>query len=653
MFQSLELPPEDRMLDQEHDVVSDTTVCGIHEERKETSEEMTIDQARALGEKFDYDGLKFTPEQRRSIYKLFFSICLKVMDLRSPQHYKYFEERSQPLSISEALWPGEVALQKAEALKRTYIEPEDLIKRLRKLKPSDNFELRKHHHPHIEWVNPRRREKAYTIPTPRPDWLEDQWVGLSHIRRHIGYRLTERIQKEINKRWEEVTRDIDQTPTPDLHLLRDMGHSPGGTRFPRYLVEGLKALRAEADSRGREYYEDEEYKVAEVQRAEAIDGWKKRNPDSILADDPVSRYRTWPKDLMDELDEIDREAIRRGRRRYIDLLRETEVKMQELVAFWRDCGAITGERTPPLSWWLMSWWENPDHKEPLLWPPYLKERWDAIKAEFPFGSPEGAKLRLIEIARWKEAIINTGSEPTPSDTPFPQSLLDELDVVWQGKEWGDAREDKMIETIGRWRKAKDDQLQKTRLPECLGQESLSRQSPSDPAIIPEELVQLREHLSRETRRKPRTKKLAGDPTIWKDRLRPRPAVVDTSRNTAKVAGRQPGKPRGITKQYGRRASKKTSQPAAKAHTAIPTPKPDTSDPSSPPPPPKESPLRAAKSTRSKQSRRQPPSSQRSATQPQGVRKTRSTKQRQTRGSVGAEPTAEHKQRLLQLLTPPQ
>lgn len=34
---------------------------------------------------------------------------------------------------------------------------------------------------------------------------------------------------------------------------------------------------------------------------------------------------------MDDLDEIDREAIRRGRRKYVALLREIEKKMQTLV----------------------------------------------------------------------------------------------------------------------------------------------------------------------------------------------------------------------------------------------------------------------------------------------------------------------------------
>lgn len=66
----------------------------------------------------------------------------------------------------------------------------------------------------------------------------------------------------------------------------------------------------------------------------------------MLAVDPVSLYRTWPSQLMDKIDAIDHDALRRGSERYMADLRETEKEMQTLVGFWRDCGLITGERTP-------------------------------------------------------------------------------------------------------------------------------------------------------------------------------------------------------------------------------------------------------------------------------------------------------------------
>ena len=73
---------------------------------------------------------------------------------------------------------------------------------------------------------------------------------------------------------------------------------------------------------------------------------------------------------MDELDSLDREAIRCGNERYMADLRETEKKTQALTTFWRDCGLVTGERTPPLPQW-------PDPKAKLCgkyWPDYLFER---------------------------------------------------------------------------------------------------------------------------------------------------------------------------------------------------------------------------------------------------------------------------------------
>ncbi|KAL9101265.1 MAG: hypothetical protein Q9163_003463 [Psora crenata] len=158
--------PEDVMLDSEQDDASDMV---SHKEGRKTSEEMTIEQVRALGKQFDYDSSKFTPEQRRAIYKVFFALYLEIVGLRSPQHYPYFGEKSEPASASDDAWPGEVAIDKVNFLKRGYIEPEDLIKRLGKLKPSDNFELRKRHYPPIQWEKSPLHEKSYTIRAPEPD----------------------------------------------------------------------------------------------------------------------------------------------------------------------------------------------------------------------------------------------------------------------------------------------------------------------------------------------------------------------------------------------------------------------------------------------------------------------------------------------------
>lgn len=192
-----------------------------------------------------------------------------------------------------------------------------------------------------------------------------------------------------------------------------------------------------------------------VRREDAVNYWRERNPNSILADDRLSIYRTWPTDLMAELDEIDREAIRCGRRKYVAALRETGKKMQALVAFWRGCGLVIGHRGPP-----SSWWQDPKAKvKRLPEPQYLKERLDAIKTEFGYFNDRGKKLRMFEKSRWIESIINGDSEPTTSDTPLLQSLLDKVDIVWRDRDWldYDDAEDEMIARLRQWRKLKHQQ----------------------------------------------------------------------------------------------------------------------------------------------------------------------------------------------------
>ena len=58
-----------------------------------------------------------------------------------------------------------------------------------------------------------------------------------------------------------------------------------------------------------------------------------------------------------------------------------------------------------------------------------------------------------------QVIINSDSVPTASDPPLPQSLLDELDIVWQERDWldEDDTEDEMIAKIREWRKSKHEQ----------------------------------------------------------------------------------------------------------------------------------------------------------------------------------------------------
>lgn len=263
-------------------------------------------------------------------------------------------------------------------------------------------------------------------------------------------------------------------------------------------------LRHHADTQGNKLY-DEEYDSATVKREKAINRWKERNPDSMLQDDPLSIYRTWPADLVDDLDEIDREAIRCGRRKYVALLREAVEKMQALVAFWKNCGLVTGQRTPP-----SSWWQDPKAKvKRLPKPQYLNNGLDAIKTAFGYFTDKGEKLRMIETSRWIESMISGDSDPTAADIPLPPSLLDELDIVWRDRDWldHDNTEDKMIARIRRWRNSKHQQrleqglrtspqlgsdigpeepVQKARSPVRSGQKYLSPDSASGSVMAPEE-----------------------------------------------------------------------------------------------------------------------------------------------------------------------
>jgi hypothetical protein len=150
-------------------------------------------------------------------------------------------------------------------------------------------------------------------PNPRePQWLINQLWELFTLKRS---RLSSRQREVVNQadqdacdRWAKIKLDIELSPIPDLHLLRHAGHSPNGTLLPRYLVRRLQTLRDEAGKKSDDY-EDEEYEKAKEKRVEALVRWRERYPDIILADDPVSIYKTWPPDLMNELDEIDREVI--------------------------------------------------------------------------------------------------------------------------------------------------------------------------------------------------------------------------------------------------------------------------------------------------------------------------------------------------------
>ena len=269
-----------------------------------------------------------------------FAINLQDEGLRSPEYYR---DKSQCLSFGDCS-PAEMGIIKAMKLKRGYIDPDELIRRLRLLKPSENFVLREYNHRLMRWDKSPIKEKSIVVPPPHSDWFLEQSDNIEDMRSQLGDRRTDNLRREVEASWVKK-RNTERTPLPSLHLLKNMGHSPSGTVFPRYLVKGLRELREVANARGKRYYV-EEYKKAKVKRSKIISHWQEGKPDTVLAFDPVSIYRTWPLELMAQLDAVDQEAMRRGSERYMADLRETEKDMQTLIGFWSDCGLITGQRTP-------------------------------------------------------------------------------------------------------------------------------------------------------------------------------------------------------------------------------------------------------------------------------------------------------------------
>ncbi|MCJ1346781.1 hypothetical protein MMC31_004999 [Peltigera leucophlebia] len=282
-----------------------------------------------------------TPGQSHALFLKTFTTILRATGLRSPE---YYEDKSQCISFADIM-PAEKATVKASHLKAGYIEPKDLIEWLRKLKPSRNFELREYDHPYMTWAKSPYgwKETPRDLAEQFPQWILHASIESSRI---LGHRRAEKYDNMMQERWYKIVRSVNRAPLPDLHLLRNAGSSPNGTLYPRYLVNGLFSLRERADEKALQIFSGNS-KIAEDKREAAISNWEERHPDVKLNHHPFYIFRSWPPELMDELDEIDRDMIRNGRSTYIALLEEAEKPMQELVKFWRECGLITGQRTPP------------------------------------------------------------------------------------------------------------------------------------------------------------------------------------------------------------------------------------------------------------------------------------------------------------------
>lgn len=501
-----------------------------------------------------------TPAERHALFMTGFTNILQHEGLRSPG---YYYDKSQCISFQDCS-PAEMGIIKAERLKWGYVEPKELTKRLRQLKPSHNFTLRKYRPPQI------LLDKSPTPTTPEikdfpdADWFSEQEYAIGDLKRRLGESLTKTYLEELQKYWNRVC-DIELTPVPDIYLLTHINHSSSGTSFPRYLVKALRELLDSTHKRGLQHYADKEVQARRI-RENTIHQWQEDHPDEILADDVLSIYRTWPAELMARLDEVDREAIREGRRLYMADLEKTGRKMQELVAFWRDCGLITGIRTPPSPQW-------PDARaklRELIAPHYYHERRWAIEAEFGYSCKEETRRRIIESARWKEAVLHAHFDPMTSELhitepvlfrkgelmndkkwwrewepselqkreaiwkswelselPLTQPLLQRLEVVW--KSWEGFRdnedvEDKMIDVLSRWRRGEEDEpCSGTSSPPELDSRTdmlYSRLSRSDARALTDGLRFLREHPSKKNKSRDCNGRTMNSAT-WLGRPRPK------------------------------------------------------------------------------------------------------------------------------------
>lgn len=650
----------------------------MHKKKKDRLNLMTQDERDALGLQVDYNGSHLTPEQRRALIKSYLSYHLEHLGLRSPQHYW----ASSPCpSVTESTWPGVVSMIKVDHLKKGYLDPDDLVIQLRKLKPSENYEFRNFCHPFMSWNSPTPlEEEGFEQLPPDPDWFFSQIYGIGDVAKRAGTRTTEPYTQAAKAHWQTILSGVVLTPVPDSYLLQHEGHSPGGTIFPWYLVKGLLAIRDQANTEGYKAHDDE-YAKAEVRRKEAIDRWQEENPDTVLAVDWLSIYRTWPAGLMQRLDQISQEAVHYGRVRYIEMLKEAEKKMQALVTFYRDGGLITGRRTPP-----SLHWQIPKYKaKQMPQPQYLKVRLSRGEMGNEWFAERNLRSRTTARSRWLESVISGEPELIESNTPVASPVLEQLDKVWQERDNMDIddTEDEMIAVFRRWRESRNAKCLEKRTattatntrrssttkvaPRVQGHEhsqlevSTHRTAPEEISDM-EQTQRLREKISGGRLRHSKTRSQAtGNLSVWSGRLRPRaenqhqsPRHIHSSNVRSTATKADFSKPIGITKRRRTSRTKQSSSAIDQATTytpprAAPAISSNLQSPHtvSPPQPSPESATKA-EGGRAK-SRRLP---RRNTTMPiTSVQASRISKPRRSKKPVASSATKSNNA-LLHLLTPP-
>lgn len=163
---------------------ADSLLFEVREEIEKLNEKkILVKQTETLNDQFNYDDSRLTLKQRRVLFKKYWVMYLKIIDLRSSQ---YYDDKPQCSSVSKIAWSEAAIYLDIEKLKLDYIESENLIKRLYKLKSSNNFESRKFCYFRISWRSSTllKKKKNFEIILFNSDWLNKQLYEMINIKKH-------------------------------------------------------------------------------------------------------------------------------------------------------------------------------------------------------------------------------------------------------------------------------------------------------------------------------------------------------------------------------------------------------------------------------------------------------------------------------------
>ncbi|KAI4195220.1 MAG: hypothetical protein LQ346_003497 [Caloplaca aetnensis] len=260
----------------------------------------------------------------------------------------------------------------------------------------------------------------------QPTWYLLHIYGVTDLARRIGYCITDPYSEAAESRWRTVRSAVVLMPISDMHLLKHIGHSLGGTSFPWYVVKGLNKIRDESNWERYQACDDEE-ENAEFSRQQAID--ERQENEAYLSGGHSLRKNEVPQNP--------------GSRRAEDA---------GLITYYKDCGLITGRRTP-----LSPHLQVLKHKAKAVPKPQYLEAWLARsrRAKELFAEEDG-RARIIAESRRLESVISGEPELIEPHSPLTSPVLEQLDKVWRERIRVDVdnTEDEMNVVLQRWRESK-------------------------------------------------------------------------------------------------------------------------------------------------------------------------------------------------------